>query len=329
MLPRESSIKSRSNVSLEVELSKGIKVKNPFIPANMTTIVNEKVLHIMVQNGSLSIMHRFDNEEEQLRIAKWIVDNGYEHFAGMSIGVREIDYSMVVKFFNIGIRIICIDVAHGHSSQCIELTKYISNFYPDIFLIAGNVATGEGARALWLAGADAVKSGIGPGSICTTRIETGTGSPQLTAIKDAWDEKLELEKYDLIKKPIFLIADGGLTNAGNCAKALVYSDLLMAGNLFAATDESPGEVVELEGVRYKHYDGSSTLKEDHVEGVKSIKECKGSLSKVLERLCQGVRSALSYQGVDNLKDFKEVVEFIELSPIAQRENGAHDVRVVG
>lgn len=329
MKPRESNIRSRSQVSLAVKLSKGISLGNPFIPANMKTVMNKNIISIMSQNHGMTLMHRFESKEEQLKTAQYIVEQGYENYAGMSIGVKPSDYKMVEEFAKIGIKIICIDIAHGHSVSCLEMCEFISKNYPDVLLIAGNVATGEGARSLWLAGADVVKCGIGAGSICLTRIETGSGSPQLTAIMDAWEEKKKLEASSKFNKEIFLIADGGLTNTGNCAKALAFSDMVMAGNLFAATDESPGEIVELDGIRYKHYDGSSTHKDTHVEGVRALKECKGPMQNVLDRMKQGVSSALSYQGVDNLTEFKKVVEFIEVSPIAQRENGAHDVRVVG
>jgi len=328
--PRFSTVRSRSDVSIEVELSKGIKVKTPFIPANMKTIVNEKVIDKMCQNSSMTLMHRFDDTNEQLRIAGWIVDHGYENLAGMSVGIKDSDKQMLINFIQIGIKIICIDVAHADSEDTHNFVKWIADKYPSIFLIVGNVSTGEAAGALWQLGADAVKIGQGSGSICLTRIETGNGMPQFSALMEVVSERKKLQNCSSLKnKKMFIIADGGLTNAGSVVKALaVGADLVMAGNSFAGADESPGDVIELDGIKYKHYDGSSTYREKNIEGVRALTDYKGSLQSILDKFCDGLRSGLSYQGVFDLHELKNVAKFVRITPAAAKESDHHDVRVI-
>ena len=208
----------------------------------------------------------------------------------------------------------------------------------------------DGAERLWYAGADIVKVGIGPGSLCTTRIETGNGIPQLTALIDianrkAWitnpnatefisnikeggiKKMMEDEFKGTITRPIYTIADGGIKSAGDIVKALCFSDMVMAGNLFAGCNEAPGTIINIGGRTYKEYVGSSTHKGNHVEGVAAMVDCKGPYSNILTKLTEGLRSGCSYQGAHNLDELRKNPQFIKISSAGLRESHPHDVTI--
>lgn len=325
--PKFSNIESRSNIDLSVKLSKGIETKFPIIPANMKTICGEAMSQHFASIGGLAILHRFMPETNQLDMLQLAVNNNYQNNIGFSVGVKEPDYDMVKTFVVHGAKILCIDVAHGQSKLTTDMCEFIKKTYPDIFLIAGNVATGIGANLLWRSGADAVKVGIGPGSLCTTRIETGNGVPQLTALMDAYEAKEHLQKNYKIGHDLFIIADGGIKGAGDCVKALCFADLVMAGNIFAGTSEAPGETLVLDGITYKSYDGSSTHKTNHIEGVRALVPHKGPVQNVITKLTEGIRSGLSYQGAGNLQELKEDPQFVRITNAGLKESHPHDVKV--
>lgn len=361
LVPQFSKVKSRSEIDLKVSLSKGLSFSFPIVPANMKTVTGIDMANEISSEGGLAILHRFMPVNEQLYFIKEL--EYYDslssvkkfnklNYIGFSIGVNDKDYQVVDAFADGGVKILCVDVAHGDSDQCIKMTKYISEKYPNIFLIAGNVATAQGAKRLWMAGADCVKVGIGPGSLCTTRIETGNGVPQLTAISNVYDMKIHLtspgkkqvfpddmnqfddrsgfwkEEPPLIEKQLFIIADGGIKSAGDCVKSLCFADMIMAGNLFAGTDETPGEILSVDGKRYKNYVGSSTHKTNHIEGVAALVPAKGPVRNIFQMLFEGLRSGLSYQGSANLTELKERPEFIRITSAGLKESHPHDVIVI-
>jgi IMP dehydrogenase len=229
---------------------------------------------------------------------------------------------------------------------------YISNKYPQILLIAGNVATGSAAKRLWQVGADIVKVGVGPGSLCTTRIETGNGVPQLTALMDVYTAKKDLEKElynktakktnniewlttdqlaqsNIIKiRKLMIMADGGIKSAGDIVKALCFADLVMIGNMFAGTEESPGTTIIRDGIAYKEYVGSSTHKTNHIEGVEAIVPYKGKFTDILTKILEGIKSGCSYQGVSSLLELREDPQFIRITNAGLKESNHHDVRVI-
>jgi IMP dehydrogenase/GMP reductase len=228
----------------------------------------------------------------------------------------------------------------------------ISNKYPQILLIAGNVATGSAAKRLWQVGADIVKVGVGPGSLCTTRIETGNGVPQLTALMDVYTAKKDLEKElynktakktnniewlttdqlaqsNIIKiRKLMIMADGGIKSAGDIVKALCFADLVMIGNMFAGTEESPGTTIIRDGIAYKEYVGSSTHKTNHIEGVEAIVPYKGKFTDILTKILEGIKSGCSYQGVSSLLELREDPQFIRITNAGLKESNHHDVRVI-
>lgn len=328
LVPVYSKVKSRKDIDLSVLLKKGVNLNIPIISANMKNVTGYAMAQTMLSQGGMPILHRFfDSDEAYLaeyqKVQQWaaeaperLCDN-----LGVSVGVSNTQKELVGKFYDIGCRIFCIDVAHGNSEQCISMTRWIHLNYPKALLISGNVATADGASRLESAGADVIKLNIGNGSLCTTRIETGNGVPTLTAISDVaeWRSKNNSK--------VKLICDGGMRRAGDIVKALCFTDCVMLGNILAGTDEAPGDIIEKDGIKYKKYVGSSTLKVNHIEGVEALVECKGPVAGVIEHLLDGIRSGCSYQGVDHVSWLQDVPEFIEISNSGLIESHPHDVTV--
>jgi IMP dehydrogenase len=257
---------------------------------------------------------------------------------GAAIGVSVDVLDKVKKLTEAGADILVLDSAHGHSKGILDTVKKIKKAFPKVELIAGNVATGAGAVALAKAGADAIKVGVGPGSICTTRIISGVGVPQLSAIMNA---KVALVKAGY-KTPV--IADGGIRYSGDMVKALVGgASLIMAGSIFAGTEESPGEVVIFEGRKYKNYRGMGSLdamekgskdryfqegeKETSKlvpEGIVGIVSFTGKLSEIVYQYVGGLRAGMGYVGAKKIIDLWDKT-FIKISSSGKEENHPHDI----
>lgn len=332
LVPQYSTVASRSTIDLSVTCG-NLVFDHPIIPANMQTVTGEEMAEAVVRGGGLAILHRFMPLDEQFNIADTIVDLGHgsgcKHFA-VSIGVKKDDLENMERFTDLGVQIFCIDIAHGDSQQCSDMIANIKARFPEVSIIAGNVATAFGARRLWEAGADIVKVGVGPGSLCTTRIETGNGVPQLTALMDVAEMRLALTMHGkdgkpTIDRPLSIIADGGIKSAGDCVKALCFADMVMAGNIFAGCQEAPGKTHIINGVCYKEYIGSSTHKTNHIEGVEAWVPCKSNYIDILTKLIEGIRSGCSYQGVHNLNELKDNPVFIRITNAALKESHPHDV----
>lgn len=366
LAPKYSPIPSRSDIDLSVDLGKGIKLEIPIVSANMKNVTETRMTEAISDMYGLALIHRFHSAHRQGAIfkkttdSKWIISALGEHeeinpaanYVGCSIGVNEEDKANAAYLISeLGCKIICIDVAHGDHEKCVRMTEHIAKTYPEVLLISGNVATGPGALRLHNAGADVIKVGVGGGSLCTTRIETGNGVPQLTALDDCYQasdphEYRDISKFsnidetkgwefvtehnmDFYRRPknrrFKIIADGGIRRAGDIVKALCFADAVMLGNMLAGTDEAPGDIITIDGKEYKEYRGSSTYKNTHVEGVSAIVPCKGQVGKIISSLLQGVRSGLSYQGVRNLTDLKVDPQFISVSQAGLKESHPHDI----
>jgi len=254
---------------------------------------------------------------------------------GAAVGVSNDTMNRVMALTKAKVDVIVVDTAHGHSQGVIDTVKKIKSSYPDLQLIAGNVATKEATRDLIEAGADAIKVGIGPGSICTTRIVAGVGVPQLTAIYDCAQEAI---KYNI---PI--IADGGIKYSGDVAKAIAAgADVVMIGSLFAGTEESPGEIEIYQGRSYKVYRGMGSIgamKEGSCdryfqenipklvpEGVEGRVPYKGSLAETVYQLVGGLRAAMGYCGAQNITAMKKAV-FIQQTSAGLTESHPHDIYI--
>jgi IMP dehydrogenase len=315
--PNYSEVESRSKIDLTVKMG-DLSFHHPIIPANMQTVTGRDMAYAILNGGGLAILHRFMSIQEQIDIAEDVMEGFvYGRRFAVSIGVQPHDLDNFARFYELGVRIVCVDIAHGNSKHCADTVLALRKRYPRLFIIAGNIATGDGAVRLWSAGADAVKVGVGPGSLCTTRIETGNGVPQLTALMDVYKKKTVPSEY--------IVADGGIKNAGDIVKALCFADMVMSGNLFAGCEEAPGAIHRINGVPHKEYKGSSTHKANHIEGVAAWVPCTGKYEDVLTKLLEGVKSGCSYQGAHNLTELKDSPAFIKITPAGLKESHPHDV----
>ncbi|MDD6763821.1 MAG: IMP dehydrogenase [Clostridiales bacterium] len=256
--------------------------------------------------------------------------------AGAAIGVTADCLDRVKALVEAGVDVVCLDSAHGHSKNIINKISEVKNAYPELQVIAGNIATADAARALIEAGADCIKIGIGPGSICTTRVVAGIGVPQITAIYDACNEA---KKFG-----IPCIADGGIKYSGDCVKAIAAgADVIMMGSLLAGCDESPGEFEIFQGRRFKVYRGMGSLaamekgskdryfqtgsKKLVPEGVEGRVPYKGPLSDTIFQLIGGLRSGMGYCGTPTIESLKENGKFIRITGAGLRESHPHDIYI--
>jgi GMP reductase len=300
LIPAKSIVNSRSECDTSVTFG-GHTFKLPVVPANMQTIIDEKLAVFFAENGYFYIMHRFQ-PEKRLSFVKDMQARGL--IASISVGVKEGEYDFINQLANENLtpEFITIDIAHGHSNAVIEMIKHIKKQLPNSFVIAGNVGTPEAVRELEHAGADATKVGIGPGKVCITKIKTGfgTGGWQLAALR--WCAKAA-------SKPI--IADGGIRTHGDIAKSVRFgASMVMIGSLFAGHEESPGETIEKDGKYFKEYFGSASEfqkgERKNVEGKKMHVEHKGHLIDTLIEMEQDLQSSISYAGGKKLKDIRTV-----------------------
>jgi len=256
---------------------------------------------------------------------------------GAAVGITADALDRITALLNAGVDIITLDSAHGHSKGVLDMVKTVKKTFKTLPVIAGNVATAEGAKALAAAGADAVKVGVGPGSICTTRIVTGAGAPQLTAILEA--------AAALKKTGIPVIADGGIRYTGDMVKAIAAgASCVMAGSIFAGTEESPGETIIYEGRKFKSYrgmgsveamkEGSSDryfqdveadIKKLVPEGIVGRVPYKGNLSEVMQQFVGGLRAGMGYCGAKDIKTLQEQSQFVRITSASMAESHPHNV----
>ena len=263
-------------------------------------------------------------------------DDNNRLLVGAAVGITNDMFDRVDALVKAGVDVITVDTAHGHSKNVLSAIKDIKEKYPELQIIAGNIATADATRDLIEAGADAVKVGIGPGSICTTRVVTGIGVPQITAIINCVEEAR--------KHNIPVIADGGIKYSGDITKALACgASAIMAGSLFAGTEESPGETILFEGRQYKEYRGMGSLaamkdgsgdryfqtntKKYVPEGVEGRVAYKGPVGEVVYQLLGGLKSGMGYVGSKNLTDLYDKANFVKISPASLIENHPHDITI--
>jgi IMP dehydrogenase len=321
--PQKTSVTSLSDVDTSVEIA-GLELEVPVISAAMDTVTEEDFAKKLAELGGLGCIHRFMTGEEQASQVENVKEEGLKVSAAVGLD----DHERAEKLVDADVDALVLDIAHGHHEAFLEDIEYYSENF-DVAVIAGNVGTSEGAKDMEEAGADAVKVGIGPGSACTTREMTGAGVPQFTAVK-ACSEAVEVP----------VIADGGIRKAGDLAKAVAAGAAAgQIGGMFAGTEETPGEKMEISGTDYKVYRGMASREaaerraeregrdetySDRVpEGVETKVEYRGPLEDVIANLKGRLRSWISYYGADNVPDAQENAEFIEISDSTQSRNSHH------
>ncbi len=344
-----------TNRDLRFEENLNQPVKNVMTPRERLVTVNEKaskeeVMRLLHQYRLERLLVIDNNDQLKGLITVKDIQKSSDHpfaskdnkerlIVGAAVGVGADTELRVEQLVEAGVDVIVVDTAHGHSQGVIDRVSWIKKNFSKTDVIGGNIATGDAARALVDAGADAVKVGIGPGSICTTRIVAGVGVPQITAINNVAEA--------LKAKKIPLIADGGIRYSGDVAKALAAGAYnVMLGSMFAGTEEAPGEVELFQGRSYKSYRGMGSIgamqqgskdryfqdSEDNAEklvpeGIEGRVPYKGSVKNVIHQLMGGLRASMGYVGVGNIKDMREKAEFVQITNSGMRESHVHDVQI--
>ena len=325
LVPQRSPVDSRDDVDLSTVFTPGVELESPFVSDAMDTVTEADLAIGLSRAGGLGVLHRFLTVDEQAAQVARVVEAGER--VGAAVGIDEDTVARADALVAAGIDVLVVDVAHGHLERTIDAVETLRSAFPDVDLVAGNVATAAAVADLAAAGADCVKVGVGPGSHCTTRKVAGAGVPQLTAVGDCATAAADLD--------VTICADGGIQGSGDVVKALMAgADTVMLGSLFAGTAEAPGAIVEVEGERYKRSRGMATTaaaearedKENDVdvdEGVEALTPYRGPVADVVEALCAGVRSGLSYCGGHTIAAARERAEFVRVAPSAKEREGFH------
>ena len=353
LIPAESHVLP-NEVNLSTQLAKNIKLNIPLISAGMDTVTEGPMAIAMALQGGLGVVHKNMSIQAQAgevanvksvvvpaNATKAAVDGHNRLLCAAAVGVTSDTFERATALLEAGADAIVIDTAHGHSAGVLRKIKEIRDHFPDATLIAGNVATGEATKALFDAGVDVVKVGIGPGSICTTRVVAGVGVPQITAIYDAASVAREYGK------PI--IADGGIKYSGDVVKALAAGgNAVMLGSMLSGTTEAPGEVFEENGRRYKAYRGMGSvgaMAQAHgssdryfqggvneanklvPEGIEAWVEYKGDVSDIVFQIDGGLRSGMGYVGAPDIPTLIDKAQFVQITNAGLRESHPHDVQI--
>ena len=353
LIPAESHVLP-NEVDLGVDLTDKIHLNLPFLSAGMDTVTESSMAIAMALQGGMGVIHKnMTSAAQAAEVAnvkgvelggnfdKAAVDADNRLLVAAAVGVTSDTFDRASALLDAGVDAIVIDTAHGHSAGVLRKIAEIREHFPEATLIAGNIATAEGTRALYEAGVDVVKVGIGPGSICTTRVVAGVGVPQLTAIYDSASVAREYGKT--------IIADGGIKYSGDIVKALAAGgNAVMLGSMFSGTTEAPGEVFEDAGKKYKSYRGMGSvaaMSQSHgssdryfqggvneanklvPEGIEARVEYKGDVSDIIFQLVGGLRSGMGYTGAGTVKALIEKAQFVQISGAGLIESHPHDVQI--
>ena len=318
LVPQYSEIVSRKSIDISSPLSENIVLDLPIIAAPMDTVTNSHLINQMNKHGGTGVLHRYNSTYEQVASLRRI-----EGLKSAAVGVTGDYADRALRLVEAGASIICVDVAHGHHALVKHALKVLRNTIGhDIHIMVGNVATLQAFNDLSDWGADSIKVGIGGGSICSTRIQTGHGMPTLQSVMDCAQSDRDAK----------LIADGGIKNSGDMVKALAAgADFVMVGSLLAGTIEAPGESITIGNKTYKKYRGMASVEAQidwrghtaSIEGVSHMIPAKGRLKKVLNDLEGGIRSGFSYTGALNIVEFQSKAEFIQQTSSGLYESRTH------
>ena len=339
-----------ANVDLTITLSEKIKLFIPVTSAAMDTVTESRLATKLACLGGLGFIHKNMSIQQQADMIKTVketvidrdftnpaVDENNQLLVGAAIGVNQDAINRVQALVEAGVDVIAVDSAHGHSKGVLQTIALIREHYPTLDIVGGNIVTASAARDLIQAGANILKVGVGPGSICTTRVVSGVGVPQISAIMDVSEVAKEHD--------VTLIADGGIKQSGDIVKALAAgADVIMLGNLFAGCEETPNEVFELNGKKVKSYVGMGSLEamkkgsSDRYfqggvkelsklvpEGIEGIVAYKGTLDHVVYQMMGGLRSGMGYCGCKDIKELHVNAQFIKISGSGLIESHPHDL----
>ena len=311
---------SRTDTSTKISVN--IKLHIPLVSSPMDTVTEAEMAIALAKQGGIGIIHRNLSIEKETEEVKKVKEKRLK--VGAAVGV--FDQKRIEALVEAGVDLIVIDTAHGHSKDVIESLKLYKKIC-DVDIMAGNIATKEGATTLIENGADSLRVGIGPGSACITRKVSGVGVPQLHAIASVADVASE---YDI---PV--VADGGIRCSGDIVKAIVAgADCVMIGNLFAGTDEAPGKIITKKGKKFKKYRGMGSeevvKKLDRYaklvpEGIVGLVPYRGKVENVIHKLVGGLKTGMGYVGAKNIRELKLKGKFIKVSPLGERENQPRNV----
>jgi len=328
LIPKFSTITSRTEVDLRINLDPKIELSLPVISSPMDTVTEVNMAVAISKAGGLGIIHRYNSIEQQGKLVTAAKEAGAK-FVGAAVGSTGDFYERASELIKWGVDVVCVDVAHGHHQNVKEAIEKIKN-HPSHYkfhLMAGNVATGKGFQDLSDWGADSIRVGIGGGSICSTRLQTGFGVPNLAAIFDC----VQTQAYKSGKTK--LIVDGGIKNSGDMVKAFAAgAHFVMCGSMLAGTDESPGETfINSDGVKMKNYRGMASReaqtdwrgKSSAPEGISTFIKHKGSVVPILQDIHGNIQSGYSYAGARNFHELAGKVQFIQQTSAGLGESFTH------
>lgn len=328
LVPAFSSIVSRSEVDLRLNLGPSIQLSLPVISSPMDTVTEAEMAVAISKAGGLGIIHRYNSIDQQAKLVTEAKEKGAK-FVGAAVGSTGDFYERASELVKWGVDVVCVDVAHGHHQNVREAIEKIKN-HPSHYkfhLMAGNVATGKAYQDLSDWGADSIRVGIGGGSICSTRLQTGFGVPNLAAIFDC----VQTQAYRSGKTK--LIVDGGIKNSGDMVKAFAAgAHFVMCGSMLAGTDESPGETfTDANGVKMKNYRGMASReaqtdwrgKSSAPEGISTFIKHKGSVVPILQDIHGNIQSGYSYAGARNFHELAGKVQFIQQTSAGAAESFTH------
>ncbi len=334
LVPNYSSVLPSETVT-SVKLANNLNLRIPLMSSAMDTVTESKMAIALSKAGGLGIVHRNLTIEKQVKEIKKVKKS--KHLVGAAVGVSPKDLERAIELNKASVDLIIIDTAHGHTKKVLEMIKTIRKKIKNCVLCAGNIATGRAAKFLADNGVDIVKVGIGPGSICTTRLVAGIGVPQLSAVMEV---KKALKNYKTR-----IISDGGIKFSGDLAKAIVAgADSVMIGSLFSGTTESPGKVFKHKGKLFKNFRGMGSVGAMSIgsadryyqkkfknlskyvpEGVEGIVKFKGPVEKIIYNLIGGLKSSMGYLGTKTIKDLQKNGEFVKITKAGFYESMVHNV----
>lgn len=340
LLPGHTDFK-RADVDLTIKLHPRITLRLPLLSSPMDTVTEEKMAIALAAAGGMGIIHRNLAVADQVSMVKAVKQKNL--LVGAAVGVGMDFEDRVAALVKVGVDVIVVDSGHGNTKFVVEAVQTIKKTHRNQVIMAGNVATADGAKRLIAAGADILRVGMGPGSICTTRIVTGMGVPQITAIAQA------VKAIKAMKAThVTMVADGGIRQIGDMAKAIgVGAHAVMVGSLLAGFDETPGEKVVIDNKSYKQYRGMGSVgamkqgsaerygqtkgtagRKLIAEGVEGLVRYKGSVSDYLDQVTGSLRSSFYYIGARSVGEFQKSARFVRITPASMAESHPHNIVMV-